>query len=147
MTYKHQTDPDHYRRGLGLYVSFLQGDPQMLAVDPAAGDVLVYGEREITLIKAEPDGTTRRIELQKHALAATREQIIDIKYKSTPVATVNVGVVLPGLPEPVIKKRRGRPRKMNATLDYKRDDATPEDEAGVQRARDLVTRVIQTGRT
>lgn len=106
MTYKFQSDPDHYRQGVGLYVKFLGDDSvQMYVVDPAAGDEVDYGSTSTLIVKHEAEGV-RRIRLQNTAIAWSKEIFIDIKYKALPVKPVDEAP-----PVVVNKRRRGRPRK------------------------------------
>ena len=74
------TEPDKFRRGLGLYVRFKVGTTELFPIDTLGGDTLTYGEQEIVIVKQDADGTTRRVGVMKSGIDWYREHAVAIPY-------------------------------------------------------------------
>ena len=74
------TEPDKFRRGVGLYVRFKAGTTELFPVDTAGGDTLTYEPHEIVIVKHDADGTKRRIGIMKPGIDWYREHVIAIPH-------------------------------------------------------------------
>jgi len=82
---KWKTEPDKFRRGIGLYVRFAgKGETELFPIDPEGGDRIEYGEQEILILKHDADGTERTIGIMKRGIDWYREHIIAIPYERKP---------------------------------------------------------------
>ena len=82
------TEPDKFRRGVGLYVRFSgQGATELFPIDPLGGDRITYGEQEIVIVKHDADGTERQIGILKHGIDWYREHVIAIPFDARKAQT------------------------------------------------------------